>query len=42
VLPLKLIRNLGLGMVDHAAPIKHMIARQALGTSGELPTLAKP
>lgn len=42
LLPLKLIRNLGLGMVDHATPVKHMIARQALGTSGELPTLAKP
>ena len=42
LLPLKLIRNLGLGMVDHATPVKHMIARQALGTSGELPTLARP
>ena len=42
LLPLKLIRNLGLGMVDQATPVKHMIARQALGTSGELPTLARP
>ena len=42
VLPLRLLRNLGLGMVDHAAPVKRMIARQALGTSGELPSLAKP
>jgi 2-octaprenylphenol hydroxylase len=42
LLPLKLARNLGLGMVDHAPSIKHMIARQALGTSGELPSLAKP
>lgn len=42
VVPLQLVRNLGLGMVDHAAPIKRMIARQALGTTGELPSLAKP
>jgi len=42
VLPLKLMRNLGLGMVDHAVPIKRMITRQALGTTGELPSLAKP
>lgn len=42
VLPLKLVRNLGLGMVDHWAPVKRMIARQALGTTGELPSLAKP
>jgi len=42
VVPLQLVRNLGLGMVDHAGPVKRMIARQALGTTGELPSLAKP
>lgn len=42
VLPLKLVRNLGLGFVDHALPLKRIIARQALGTSGELPSLARP
>ncbi len=40
--PLKLIRNLGLGIVDHTSPVKNIIARQALGTTGELPSLARP
>lgn len=40
--PLQLMRNLGLGIVDHAPPLKNLLARQALGTTGELPSLAKP
>ena len=41
VTPLRLVRNLGLNLTDAAKPVKHLIARRALGTTGELPRLAR-
>ncbi len=41
ILPLRLIRNLGLKLTDTATPVKHLIMRRALGLTGELPTLAR-
>ncbi|MCP3868052.1 MAG: UbiH/UbiF/VisC/COQ6 family ubiquinone biosynthesis hydroxylase [Gammaproteobacteria bacterium] len=41
-LPLKGIRNLGLGLADHSGPVKQMIMRRAMGMVGERPTLARP
>ena len=41
ILPLRLVRNLGLNLTDAAAPVKHLITRRALGTLGELPRLAR-
>ena len=39
--PLKLARNLGLGLADKLVPVKQMLIRRALGNTGELPTLAR-
>jgi len=39
---LSLARNLGLGVVDGAGPIKQLLVRHAMGLSGELPGLARP
>jgi 2-octaprenylphenol hydroxylase len=40
--PLRLVRNLGLGLADRAGPIKREFARAAMGTIlGELPRLAR-
>jgi 2-octaprenylphenol hydroxylase len=41
ILPLQLMRNFGLSMVDHLSPVKHQIMRRAMGLSGELPELAR-
>jgi 2-octaprenylphenol hydroxylase len=41
LLPLKLARNLGLSLTDHAGPIKHLMIKRAMGLVGELPTLAR-
>jgi len=41
LLPLRLIRNLGLKLTDTTTPVKHLIMRRALGLSGELPSLAR-
>ena len=41
ILPLRLVRNLGLNLTDAATPVKHLITRRALGTLGELPRLAR-
>lgn len=41
ILPLQLLRNLGLSLIDHAGPVKDQIMRRALGLSGELPELAR-
>ena len=40
-LPVRLLRNAGLKMVDHSAEAKALFVRQALGLSGDLPALAK-
>lgn len=40
-LPVRLLRNAGLKMVDHSAEAKALFVRQALGLTGDLPALAK-
>ena len=40
-LPVRLLRNAGLKMVDHSAEAKALFVRQALGLIGDLPTLAR-
>jgi 2-octaprenylphenol hydroxylase len=39
--PVRLLRNLGLNAADAAAPIKNLMARRAMGLSGDLPRLAR-
>jgi len=41
-LPLRIIRNLGLGIANHAGVAKHSVVKYAIGLSGNLPKLAKP
>jgi 2-octaprenylphenol hydroxylase len=41
ILPLKLARNLGLNLADHAGPLKQLMVRRAMGMVGELPALAR-
>ncbi|UZJ60332.1 2-octaprenyl-3-methyl-6-methoxy-1,4-benzoquinol hydroxylase [Pseudomonas sp. KU26590] len=41
-LPIRLLRNAGLKMVDHSSEAKALFVRQALGLTGDLPALAKP
>src|ERR1700759_846363 len=38
---LRLVRDIGLGLVDRAPPLKSMFIRQAAGLSGEVPRLLK-
>jgi 2-octaprenylphenol hydroxylase len=40
-LPVRLLRNAGLKMVDRSAEAKALFVRQALGLTGDLPTLAQ-
>lgn len=40
-LPVRLLRNAGLKMVDHSAEAKALFVRQALGLTGDLPTAAR-
>lgn len=40
-LPLKLFRNLGLGLADHLIPAKLKVMRYAMGLEGNLPRLAR-
>ncbi|MCB1820896.1 MAG: UbiH/UbiF/VisC/COQ6 family ubiquinone biosynthesis hydroxylase [Candidatus Competibacteraceae bacterium] len=39
--PVRLLRNLGLGLTDAAGPLKNLIARRAMGLEGDLPRLAR-
>lgn len=39
--PLRLLRNIGLGLVDRAGPLKQTLARHAMGLAGDLPTMAR-
>ena len=39
--PLRLLRNVGLGLVDRAGPLKRAIIEHAMGLSGDLPPLAR-
>ena len=41
ILPIQLLRNFGLTLVDHAGPMKDLIIRRAMGLTGELPELAR-
>jgi 2-octaprenyl-3-methyl-6-methoxy-1,4-benzoquinol hydroxylase len=41
-LPLRIMRNLGLGIANHAGIAKHSVVKYAIGLSGDLPKLAKP
>ena len=38
---LRAVRDIGLGLVDRAPPLKEMLIRQAAGLSGEVPRLLK-
>ena len=40
--PLSLLRNLGLRLTDNAPPLKTLLMRRAMGSSAELPPLARP
>ena len=40
--PVKLARNLGLDLADRLSPLKRLLVRNAMGTLGELPSLAQP
>jgi 2-octaprenyl-3-methyl-6-methoxy-1,4-benzoquinol hydroxylase len=41
VLPIKFIRNLGLGLAERILPAKNKVMRSAMGLEGNLPKLAK-
>jgi 2-octaprenyl-3-methyl-6-methoxy-1,4-benzoquinol hydroxylase len=41
VLPLKLLRNLGLGLAERIVPAKNKVMRAAMGLEGNLPKLAR-
>lgn len=41
VVPLKLMRNIGLNVADRSGFVKRQLVRRAMGLSGELPRLAK-
>ncbi len=40
-LPVKLVRNLGLGLAERLSPAKRLAMRYAMGLSGKLPRLAR-
>jgi 2-octaprenyl-3-methyl-6-methoxy-1,4-benzoquinol hydroxylase len=42
ILPLRIIRNIGLGLANRAGIAKHKVMRYAIGAAGELPKLARP
>ena len=39
--PMALARNIGLALVDILPPVKHVLARHAMGLGGKLPRLAR-
>lgn len=41
ILPVKLIRNLGLGLAERILPAKNKVMRSAMGLEGKLPKLAR-
>ena len=41
ILPIKIIRNLGLGLAERLLPAKNKMMRMAMGLDGKLPKLAK-
>ncbi|MDX1253090.1 MAG: UbiH/UbiF/VisC/COQ6 family ubiquinone biosynthesis hydroxylase [Gammaproteobacteria bacterium] len=41
LVPLKLLRNIGLNLTNAATPVKNVIVRHAMGLSGDLPRMAR-
>ena len=41
ILPLRILRNIGLGLANHAGIAKQQVMRYAIGASGDLPKLAR-
>jgi len=41
-LPLRIVRNIGLGFANHGGLAKNKVVKYAIGASGDLPKLAKP
>ena len=41
ILPIKFIRNLGLGLAQRITPVRHKVMKAAMGLEGRLPKLAK-
>jgi 2-polyprenylphenol 6-hydroxylase len=41
ILPLRLLRNLGLSLADRLGPLKHLMIKRAMGLAGDLPRLAR-
>jgi 2-octaprenyl-3-methyl-6-methoxy-1,4-benzoquinol hydroxylase len=41
ILPVKIFRNLGLGLAGKILPAKNKVMRAAMGLEGELPKLAR-
>ncbi|MGZ5011998.1 MAG: 2-octaprenyl-3-methyl-6-methoxy-1,4-benzoquinol hydroxylase, partial [Methylobacter sp.] len=41
VLPVKFLRNLGLGLAERILPAKNKVMRSAMGLEGNLPKLAR-
>jgi len=41
ILPIKFIRNLGLGLAERISPVKNKVTRMAIGLDGNLPKLAR-
>jgi len=41
ILPLKILRNLGLGLAQRISPLKNKVMRAAMGLEGKLPKLAR-
>jgi len=41
LLPIKFVRNLGLGLAERVLPAKNKVMRYAMGLEGKLPKLAR-
>jgi 2-octaprenyl-3-methyl-6-methoxy-1,4-benzoquinol hydroxylase len=41
IMPLKILRNLGLGLAEKISPLKNKVMRAAMGLEGKLPKLAR-
>ena len=41
IMPVKFLRNLGLGLAERISPAKNKVMRYAMGLEGKLPKLAK-
>lgn len=41
ILPLKILRNLGLGLAERISPLKNKVMKAAMGLEGKLPKLAR-